>query len=84
MTIHIALPGVAPDSIAVRFDPEGISVCGVREFPAHEGTARIHALEIPYGRFERRIALPLQALALSNQDLQNGCLTLTFGRKETA
>ena len=82
VTIHIALPGVPPDSIAVRFDPDGISVCGAREFPAREGTARIHALEIPYGRFERRIVLPMHALALVGQDLQNGCLTLRLGRKE--
>ena len=84
LTIHVALPGVRADSIAVEIDGGAITVLGVREFPAREGAARIHALEIPYGRFERRIALPLQALALSRQDLQNGCLTLTFGRKETA
>jgi len=82
VTIHVALPGVAPDSITARFDSDAITVRGVREFPAHERAARIHALEIPYGRFERRVALPMHALALVGKDLQNGCLTLTFGRKE--
>ena len=84
LTIHVALPGVRADSIAVRIEPDAVTVCGVREFPAREGAARIHALEIPYGRFERRITLSMQALASSKEDLQNGCLTLTFGRKETA
>lgn len=82
LTIYVALPGVAADSIKVRFDPGAITVCGVREFPAHDRAARIHALEIPYGRFERQIVLPMHALTLVGQDLQNGCLTLTFGRKE--
>ena len=84
LTIHVALPGVRADSIAVEIGSDAITVRGVREFPARQGDARIHALEIPYGRFERRIVLPLQALTLSSEDLQNGCLTLTFGRKETA
>lgn len=82
LTIHVALPGVPADSIAVRIKADSITIYGVREFPAREGAARIHALEIPYGRFERRITLPMQALALSKEHLQNGCLTLTFGRKE--
>ncbi len=82
--VQVALPGVAPDSIVVSVEPDAITVCGMREFPARDAQARIHALEIPYGRFERRIALPIQALRLAGEDLQNGCLTLTFARKETA
>ena len=45
--------------------------------------ARVHALEIPYGRFERRIGLPTQALTLTGRKLQDGCLTLTFSKKES-
>ncbi len=46
--------------------------------------ARILPLEIAYGRFQRRIGLPLQALTLANQRMQDGCLTLTFSRKESS
>ena len=46
--------------------------------------ARILALEIPYGWFQRRIGLPLQALTLANKRMQDGCLTLTFSRKESS
>jgi HSP20 family molecular chaperone IbpA len=49
---------------------------------------RIHRLEIPYGRFERHIGLPLgdpyTPLELVGKALAEGVLTLTFRRKEGA
>jgi hypothetical protein len=36
-------------------------------------------LEIPYGRFERRIALSPR-LRLSERELCHGCLVLTFAK----
>src|SRR5690606_38320765 len=59
--VLVALPGVPADAISVAFDADGIRIAGVRRLPATR-TAHIHRLEIPYGRFERRIALPLHAL----------------------
>jgi HSP20 family molecular chaperone IbpA len=45
----------------------------------------VHRIEIPYGRFERRIGLPLAdsyaALELAGECLAEGVLTLTFRRK---
>ncbi len=37
---------------------------------------------IPYGRFQRRIGLPTQALTLAEKILRDGCLTLTFSKKK--
>ena len=82
LEVHIALPGVAAGSIIVELEPAAIAVSASRPFPACEGAARIHALEIPYGRFERRIRLPMHALELTGKKWQDGCLTLTFARKE--
>ena len=86
--VHVALPGTAADSIAVKFEPGAITISAHRPFPigASESqcAARIHALEIPYGRFERRIGLPTQALTLSGRKLQDGCLTLIFSKKESS
>jgi len=86
--VHVALPGTAADSIAVKLEPGAITISAHRPFPigASESqcAARIHALEIPYGRFERRIGLPTQALTLSARKLQDGCLTLTFSKKESS
>ncbi len=75
--VYIALPGVPADSIVVGLAPNGITVAGIRAFPAPRA-ARIHRVEIPYGRFERRIPLPLHALEPGPRELADGCLILTF------
>jgi len=81
--VHVALPGVPAAAIVVGLDPGGITVAGVRALPAPRA-ARIHRIEIPYGRFERRIALPLHALEPAARELVDGCLLLTFRKvKET-
>lgn len=77
--VQVALPGVAAEAVVVGFDPCGITVTGVRPFPAR-GAARIHRIEIPYGRFQRRIPLPMHALEPVAQQLVNGCLVLTFSK----
>lgn len=77
--IQVALPGVPASAIVVTFDPGGITVSGVRRFPAPR-SARLHRIEIPYGRFERRIALPLHALDPSPPEWADGCLLLTLSK----
>ncbi|MEQ1880934.1 MAG: Hsp20/alpha crystallin family protein [Burkholderiales bacterium] len=84
--VCVALPGAQPDSVAVVLESGAIAISARRPFPLtvleSEQGARIRALEIPHGRFERRIALPVQALDLVGKSLQDGCLTLTFKRKD--
>jgi HSP20 family molecular chaperone IbpA len=80
LIVHVALPGVPAAAIVVSLEPGGITVSGVRRFPAGQA-ARIHRIEIPYGRFERHIALPMHALESAAQDLADGCLVLTFSKK---
>ena len=86
--VHVALPGAAADSVEVKLEPGAITIYAHRPFPLgsseRECGARIHALEIPYGRFERRIGLPTQALTLAGRKLQDGCLTLIFSKKESS
>ena len=48
--------------------------------PAHLRRAAIHRLEIPYGRFERRIALPAGEFELLDRRLEHGCLALELRR----
>jgi HSP20 family protein len=83
---HIALPGVSPDSITIALEPGAVVVSALRPFPCREMGAHIHRIEIPYGRFERRIALPLEdpylPLELAERRLGDGVLTLTFRKKE--
>jgi HSP20 family protein len=85
LRVHVALPGVGADSLAIGIEHDAVTISALRAFPASEGGARIHRLEIPYGRFERRIALPMHALELTGRSFANGLLTLTFAkRKESA
>jgi HSP20 family protein len=77
--VQVALPGVPAAAVVVGFDPGGITVSGVRPFPG-SSAARIHRIEIPYGRFERRIALPMHTLEPVAQKLMDGCLLLTFSK----
>jgi HSP20 family protein len=88
LQVHIALPGVSPDSITIALEPGGVMVSALRPFPCRETGAHIHRIEIPYGRFERRVALPLHdpymPIELAGKQLAEGVLTLTFRRKEGA
>lgn len=77
LTIHVALPGVSTNDVVVRFEADSVRVAGVRRFPA-SSAARIHRIEIPYGRFERRITLPLDGLEPATPEMTNGCLVLAF------
>jgi len=79
LTLSVALPGVAPDAVDVRTDGVTITVVAVRSLPAGPGET-IHRLEIPYGRFERRISLPNGRFELVSRDLIDGCLFLKFRR----
>jgi HSP20 family protein len=86
LQVHIALPGVRSDSIAIGVEPGGITVSALRQFPCRSEGSHIHRIEIPYGRFERRIVLPLAdpygALELAEKSLVDGVLTLKFRKKE--
>lgn len=76
LAILIALPGVAADQLEIVVDAGTLVVAGVRALPTALRRAAIHRLEIPHGRFERRIQLPRGRFALEHQELANGCLLL--------
>jgi len=76
--VTVALPGVAPEHVQVRIQDGVIAVTAVRRLPMNRHTTGVHRLEIPYGRFERRIALPPGRYELLDQACANGCLVLRF------
>ena len=86
--VQVALPGVSADSITIALDPGGLTVSASRRFPCGGDTLNIHRIEIPYGRFERQIGLPLgdpyAPLELVHKELADGMLTLVFKKKESA
>ncbi len=76
--IVVALPGVEPKQIEVSVDGNVLRVAGTRPLPALVDSFVIHRLEIPYGRFERRIHLQSGRLELVRREASNGCLLLVF------
>jgi HSP20 family molecular chaperone IbpA len=77
--IIAALPGVAPDAVRVEIENATLIIAGNRPLPCKGRNANIARLEIPYGRFERRISLAPR-LRLAERELLNGCLVLTFSK----
>lgn len=75
-----ALPGVEPGRIRVSFDGAALIVAATRPQPVRASVTAVHRLEIPYGRFERRIPLPQGRYELVEQSYSNGCLTLRLVR----
>lgn len=81
VAIMVALPGVAPEQVQVQIDQGALSVTACRAVPLTEYTTAVHRLEIPYGRFERRIALPAGRFELAEQACVNGCLVIRLARR---
>jgi HSP20 family molecular chaperone IbpA len=77
LSIIVALPGVAPEAVQVRLENGTLTIAGTRPLPSRGNIVR---LEIPYGSFERRVALQLGRLRLAERELVNGCLVLTFAK----
>jgi HSP20 family molecular chaperone IbpA len=78
--IVAALPGVTSDQLQIEIDGHAIVVRGLRRLPPGAADSLIHRLELPFGRFERRIELPGRQLRLGERVLADGCLTLTLDK----
>jgi HSP20 family protein len=81
MQVTVALPGVAPERVQVRVSGGALSVTALRTPPLDEQTTAVHRLEIPYGRFERQIALPAGRYELIEQTFKHGCLVLRLTKQ---
>lgn len=78
--IQLALPGAQPNTVSVVIDGGTLLVVAERPLPLSQfrNNARVHHLEIPYGRFEQHIDLPAGLFELAERTLVNGCLALTL------
>jgi HSP20 family molecular chaperone IbpA len=77
LVVLVALPGVAPEHVEVVAHDGALSVVGERPMPSAGGAA-LKRLEIPYGRFERRLDLPGGHYEIEARELTHGCLRLTL------
>jgi HSP20 family molecular chaperone IbpA len=79
--VFAALPGVERQDLEVYVEGDVLSVTGTRHLPVTGRSAAIHRLEIPYGRFARRIRLPAAPFDLNRPELVNGCLLLRLTKR---
>ena len=73
--IVVALPGVDPATVEAVILDGALHVAGLRLLPSELRFAAIHRLELPQGRFERRLPLPPGRYSAEvRHTLVHGCL----------
>lgn len=72
--VMAALPGVPASGIELHIESATLILAGERRIPAAFRHAAVHRLEIPHGRFERRLELPPGHYDLVRHELVDGCL----------
>jgi HSP20 family protein len=80
LAFSFALPGVEPDQIVVSLDGEALTVSAIRPVRLAHRRAVIRRLEIPHGRFVRRVPLNGPAMRLVESRYANGCLEVRLAR----
>lgn len=76
VVIVVALPGVAPQGVQATLEGDELVVRAERRMPFAGAHCAVQRLEIPYGHFERRIALGNLRLENATQQFSDGCLIL--------
>lgn len=88
LLILAALPGVAADRVQAVIQDGVLVIAGERVLPDELKRATIHRLELPQGRFERRIELPPGHYGAVHSASANGCLVIRLakanGRRATS
>jgi len=78
--LQFAMPGVEPGNISVSLDPDALTVSAVRPVRLAHRNALIRRLEIPHGRFVRRIPLSGAPMRIVESVYVNGCLEVRLAR----
>jgi HSP20 family protein len=76
--VLVALPGVDPERVEVAIEGDELVVVGTRALPPELRTAMIHRLELPQGRFARRVRLPAGRYSDVRRSTVHGCLAITL------
>lgn len=81
LILLFALPGVAPEDISLTLEPAELIVSARRPLKLAHADAVIRRLEIPHGRFFRRIPLAGVPLKLGASRYENGCLEVRLTKE---
>ena len=84
LLVLIALPGVDFNEVKALISQGELLISGCRTYPAEMQTAIIHRLELPQGRFERRIRLPAGRYNAVRRSEFNGALLITLQKSEAS
>jgi len=83
LVIMAALPGVTAERLEVGIDGATLVIAGERRLPDALRSHEVRRLEIPRGRFERRLRLPVGVYQMGQHQLSHGCLVLVLHRVES-
>ena len=78
--VFIALPGVDPDKVQAVIENSDLVIAGTRVLHEAFRTAAIHRLELPQGRFERRVRLPEGRYRAIRWAASQGCLLIRLDK----
>jgi len=76
--VLVALPGVNADQAQAAIEDGELVIAGTRTYPPALRTAAIHRLELPQGRFYRRLRLPPGRYNGVSRAVADGCLVITL------
>jgi HSP20 family molecular chaperone IbpA len=76
--VLVALPGVDADNAQAVIEDGDLVIAGTRAVPDELQTATIHRLELPQGRFYRRLRLPPGRYSGVRRSAAAGCLVITL------
>ncbi|MBL8858456.1 MAG: Hsp20/alpha crystallin family protein [Planctomycetes bacterium] len=80
IAILIALPGVRAEDIEITLERASLVIAARRTLPEAFSAAEVRRLEIPQGRFERRIPLAPGSYEILERRVVDGCLCLRLGK----
>jgi HSP20 family protein len=79
----VALPGVDAENAQAVIEDGDLIIAGTRVLPEQLRTAVIHRLELPQGRFYRRLRLPAGHYSAVRRATVAGCLVITLQKAGT-
>ena len=82
--VLVALPGVDAESAQAVIEEGELVIVGNRVLPEALRTATIHRLELPQGRFYRRLRLPAGHYSGVRRAAASGCLIVTLQKAGTS
>ena len=80
--VLVALLGVDVEQAQAAIEDSELVIAGVRTYPPALRTAIIHRLELPQGRFYRRLQLPGGHYSAVRRAVVDGCLVITLQKAE--